>query len=234
MVRLLKGIKAVLFDVDDTLFDTTTLAKMARTNAVKAMIESGLPLRNVGKGYNALLRVVSSYGANYDQHFDRLLEALGYKCDPKIIAAGIVAYHDTKLAYLKPDPDVIPTLIALRDRGCKIGVVSNGRSVKQWEKIIRLGLHHFFDVVIISDEVACEKPDPKIFGTALDTLKVKPQEAAYVGDTLETDVAGANAAKLASVRLVKRLLVEPSVKKEMRPKVVIRRISELLTVIKTT
>jgi putative hydrolase of the HAD superfamily len=226
---MLKGIKAMLFDIDDTLFDTATLAKMARMNAVKAMMESGLLIHDVQRGYRSLLRIVEKYGANYDQHFDRLLEDLGYPQDPKIIAAGIVAYHDTKLAYLKPDPDVIPTLIVLRDNGLKIGIVSNGRSVKQWEKIIRLGLQHFFHTVVISEEVGFEKPDTEIFKVALKKLNVKPDEALYVGDTLETDVLGANKSGVVSVRLLKKRQKESPVSKTIRPRAIIRRISDLLS-----
>jgi putative hydrolase of the HAD superfamily len=233
-LKILKCVKAVLFDIDDTLFDTTTLAKMARVNAVKAMVESGLPIHDVQRGYKPLVKIVEEYGANYDQHFDRLLEVFGHKQDPKVIAAGIVAYHDTKLAYLKPDPDVIPTLIALRDKGCKIGIVSNGRSVKQWEKIIRLGLQHFFHKVVISEEVGVEKPESKIFDIALKKLHVNADEAVYVGDTLETDVFGANKAGLVSVRLLKRKRKESPLDRTMRPKVTIRRISELLSILRTT
>jgi putative hydrolase of the HAD superfamily len=232
MLKRLRGIKAVLFDIDNTLFDSTTLAKMSRVNAVKAMMESGLFIYNVQSGYRLLLKIVEKYGANYDQHFDRLLEAFGYKRDPKIIAAGIVAYHDTKLAYLKPDPDVIPTLIALRDKDRKIGIVSNGRSVKQWEKIIRLGLQHFFHTVVISEEVGFEKPDPKIFELALKELGVKPEETAYVGNTPEVDVLGANAAGLVSVRLVKRKHKEPRFDRTMRPTVTVRKVSDLLSILK--
>ena len=47
MLKKLKSIKAVLFDIDDTLFDTATLAKMARVNAVKAMMESGLSIHDI-------------------------------------------------------------------------------------------------------------------------------------------------------------------------------------------
>jgi putative hydrolase of the HAD superfamily len=226
---MLKGIKAVLFDIDDTLFDTATLAKMARMNAVKAMMESGLLIHDVQRGYRSLLRIVEKYGANYDQHFDKLLEDLGYQQDPKIIAAGIVAYHDTKLAYLKPDPDVIPTLIVLRDNGLKIGIVSNGRSVKQWEKIIRLGLQHFFHTVVISEEVGFEKPDIGIFEVALKKLNIKPHEALYVGDTLDTDILGANKSGLVSVRLLKKRQKESPVSKTIAPRAIIRRISDLLS-----
>jgi putative hydrolase of the HAD superfamily len=226
-----KDIKAVLFDIDDTLFDSTTLAEMARMNAVKAMIESGLPLRDVNKGYRLLMKIVQKYGSNYDQHFDRLLDTLGCNRDPKIVAAGIVAYHDTKLAYIKPDPDVIPTLIALRDKDCKLGIVSNGRSVKQWEKIIRLGLHHFFHTVVISEDVGFEKPDPKIFEVALKELRIRPEEAIYTGDSPEIDMLGANKAGLVSVRLIKQAHKEPTLNRDMQPKLKIRKISELLTIL---
>jgi putative hydrolase of the HAD superfamily len=226
---MLKGIKAVLFDIDDTLFDTGTLAKMARMKAVKAMMESGLPIHDVQRGYRSLLRVVEKYGANYDQHFDKLLEDLGHPKDPKIIAAGIVAYHDTKLAYLKPDADVIPTLTVLRDNGLKIGIVSNGRSVKQWEKIIRLGLQHFFHTVVISEEVGFEKPNIEIFKVALKKLSIKPDEAFYVGDTLETDIQGANKSGLVSVRLLKKKQKESPLSKTIKSRVTIRRISDLLS-----
>ena len=229
-----KEIKAVLFDIDDTLFDSTTLAKMARTNAIKAMIECGLPIRNVQKGYSLLMKIVEKYGSNYDEHFDRLLEAVGCSRNPKIIAAGIVAYHDTKLGYIKPNPDVIPTLIALRDKGCKLGIVSNGRSVKQWEKLIRLGLHHFFDTVIISEDVGSEKPHFKIFKVAIEELGVKPEETVYVGEDPETDVLGANAAGLISVRLVRQKCREPILNKSMQPKFTIKKISELLSILELT
>lgn len=224
-------IKAVLFDIDNTLFDSTTLARMTRINAVKAMIECGFPLKSVKKGYDLLMKVVEKHGSNYDQHFDRLLEVLGSKKNPKIVAAGVVAYHDTKLAYLKPDPDVIPTLIALRDKGYKLGIVSNGRSVKQWEKIIRLGLHHFFHTVVISEDVGSEKPDAKIFQVALEKLKVKPEEAIYVGNCLEIDILGANMAGLIPVRVIKQKRKEQALNRDMQPKWTIKRISELLKIL---
>lgn len=232
-MRTQTKIKAILFDIDDTLFDSTTLAKMTRINAIKAMIESGLPLTSVSKGYDLFIRIVNKYGPNYDRHFDRLLEALGCGWNPKIIAAGIIAYHDTKQAYLKPDPEVIPTLIALKDKGYKLGVISNGRSIKQWEKIIRLGLHHFFHVVVISEEAGSEKPDAKIFETALKKLKVKPHEAIYVGDHLETDILGANKAGLISVRILKgKYKKSRPTEKEMEPKYSIKKLSDLLKILR--
>ena len=220
----------MIFDIDDTLFDTTTLVNKARMNAVDAMVKSGLACESE-LVYNSLMKIVANYGANYDRHFDRLLDLLGHEHDPKIIAAGIVAYHDAELTYLKPDSDVLPTLIALKERGYRIGIVSNGRSVKQWEKMIRLGLHQIPDVVVISEEVGFEKPDARIFQVALNNLKLKPGEAAYVGDTIATDVLGANTAGLFSILLTKRGREERTVTKGEIPKATIERISELLSIL---
>ena len=225
-------IKAVLFDIDDTLFDSTTLATMARINAIKAMMESGLPVKNITKGYNLLMKIVEKHGSNYDRHFDRLLEILGNPRDPRIVAAGVIAYHDTKQAYLKPDPEVVPTLIALRDEGYKLGIVSNGRSVKQWEKIIRLGLQHFFDVVVISEEAGSEKPDPRIFQRVLNELQIEPEEAAYVGDHLEIDIVGANRAGMISVKIRRgKYKYEKSSDSDMEPRYTIRKLSDLLRIL---
>lgn len=227
-MRVEKTVKAVIFDIDDTLFDSATLAKMARINAVKAMVESGLPLKSIARGYKLLMRIVEKYGSNYNQHFDKVLEELGCEWNPKIIAAGVVAYHDTKQAYLKPEPEVIPTLITLRDRGYKLGIVSNGKAVKQWEKLIRLGLHHFFHAVVISEEVGSEKPDVEIFRITLKKLEVKPQEAIYVGDHLETDILGANKVGMISVRIVREKRKKQSYKDKITPRFSIKRISDLL------
>jgi putative hydrolase of the HAD superfamily len=231
-MRKRSKIKAVFFDIDDTLFDSTTLAKMARINAVKAMIEAGLPLTSVTQGYNILMKIVDKYGSNYDKHFDKLLENLGCDWSPRIIAAGVIAYHDTKQAFLKPEPKVIPTLIALRGRGYKLGIISNGKSVKQWEKIIRLGLHHFFDAVVISEDVGSEKPNSRIFEVAMEKLNVKPWEAVYVGDDLETDILGANSAGMVSIRIIRKKHREGSPSgKVIKPKYSIRKFSDLLSIL---
>ncbi len=220
----------MFFDVDDTLFDTTALVRKARMNAVKAMVKCGLPFKE-DQLHDALMKIVVKYGPNYGQHFDRLLEWLHCERDPKVIAAGVVAYHDAEVAYLKPDQDVLRTLMALKEKEYRIGIVSNGKTIKQWEKIVRLGLQDIPEVVVISEEAGFEKPDARIFEVALKRLKLKPEEAAYVGDIVEADVLGANAAGLFSILLTRRKREARKVAKEMTPKATIRRISDLLSLL---
>jgi putative hydrolase of the HAD superfamily len=81
----------------------------------------------------------------------------------------------------------------LKSAGFKLGIVSNadGRVASDAK---RLGLAQFFDVIIDSQVVGVEKPNPKIFQLALDALKVPAEEALYAGDIYAIDMLGARAA----------------------------------------
>jgi putative hydrolase of the HAD superfamily len=85
--------------------------------------------------------------------------------------------------------------------------------------------------VVISEEVGFEKPDAHIFQVALKNLRLKPEETAYVGDTIATDVLGANTAGLFSILLTKRRRTERAFGKGEIPKATIKRISELLSIL---
>ena len=224
-------IKAVLFDIDNTLYNTKALVVNSRRNAVKAMIEAGLDV-NVEDALKKLSEIVRKYGPNYDQHYDRLLEVYDIPSNPRIISAGIIAYHTTKVAYLVPYSDTTPTLLKLVSRNIKLGVVTDGIPAKQWEKLIRLGLQHFFDVVIISEEYNTQKPDEKLFKEAVKKLSLKPSEVMMVGDRVDKDISGANKAGLTSVQVLYPEVDEkPPEKKLEYPDYVIGRLSELLDLI---
>lgn len=195
-------IKAIFFDIDDTLYDSTKLTTMARQNSIRAMIDSGLPERSEEKLYALLNEIIKKHGSNHGRHYDLLLEEMGLEHDPKIIAAGVVAYEHTKEGYLKPYPVVIPTLLKLKET-YKLGVISNGLAVKQWEKLIGLGIHHLFDVVATSEELGFEKPQKEIFLFAVEKLGLALAECAMVGDRLDTDILGGNLAGMKTVYLKK-------------------------------
>ncbi|BAD84875.1 hydrolase, HAD superfamily [Thermococcus kodakarensis KOD1] len=183
-------IKAVLFDLDDTLVDTTKLAELARRNAVENMVRHGLPV-DFDTAYNELLELINEYGSNFGRHFDYLLRRLDLPQNPKWIAAGVIAYHNTKFAYLRSVKNARRVLLELKREGYKVAVVTDGDPIKQWEKILRLELDEYFDDVFISDYLGVKKPHPKIFLKALRKLDVKPEEAVMVGDRLYSDIYGA-------------------------------------------
>jgi len=91
--------------------------------------------------------------------------------------------------------DTLSTLAALQQRGFLLGVVSNriwgGRPFQA--DLQTLGLHNYFDLrtIAVSGDLGVRKPNPAIFLHALDALNVPPEEAAMVGDSLSTDIVGA-------------------------------------------
>lgn len=193
-------VRAIIFDIKDTLYDSSLQTRMARLNAIRAMIEAGLPV-DLEAGYKRLEDIVKIYGPNYDKHFDKLLEHLGLKWNPRVIAAGVVAYRETSQVYLKPFPETIPTLIKLRDQKYKLGVVSDGVAVKEWQKLIQLGVHHLFHSVVISEECGSMELNSSVFLRCLGELNSRPDEALYVSSRPNEAIIYANRAGLITVRL---------------------------------
>lgn len=95
-------------------------------------------------------------------------------------------------------PEALSVLETLRP-GRKFGMVTNGASDLQREKIAALGLEPLFDAIVVSGEFGIGKPDPAIFHHILQQLDAKPEEAMMVGDKLERDVAGGLAAGIQAV-----------------------------------
>lgn len=224
-------IKCILFDVDDVLYDASLQAEMARLNAIRAMIEAGLP-SDVENAYRVLKEIVKEYGPDYPRHFDKLLERLGLRWDPRVIAAGVVAYRETNMAYLRPYPDTVTTLLKLRDLGYRLGVVSDGRTVKQWQKLISLGLQHFFQYVLISEEAGSETIGPEMFKTALEKLNLQPGEVAFIGKKLNPDILNANRIGIVSIRMRRgESKNEEAEKDEMKPSYEVTKLSEILKIL---
>ncbi len=225
-------IKAILFDIDNVLYNSSYQVEMARRAAVEAMIKTANWTMTVEEGMEKLEEIVRRYGSNFNKHYDMLV---GNRRDKyKIVAAGVVAYHNTKRLYLKPYDDTIPTLTRLKNSGYRVGVVTDGLAVKQWEKLVRLGLQDMFDTVVVSEEAGVEKPDPAIFEKACEELEVMPEDCVYVGDRLDTDILGANRVGMTTVRLLRgRYKNQKPRSLQERPDFEIKRMEELLEILKS-
>jgi putative hydrolase of the HAD superfamily len=188
-------LSAILFDIDDTLVPTTAFARRARANAVRAMISAGLDLPEE-QVLKELDEVLHEFSSNYEHHFDKLLMRLRPKSLARVnpalvVAAGVAAYHDTKFLELAPFDDVYPLLRDLKRAGVRLGIVTHGWTVKQAEKLVRLGLVPYLDpkAVFISDQIGISKPNPKLYQLALSDMGLAPAEVMYVGDSPEHDIA---------------------------------------------
>jgi putative hydrolase of the HAD superfamily len=201
-------LRAVLFDLDDTLYPTTEFARRARTAALQAMIAAGLrvPLE---RAQAELDEVTAEFSSNYDRHLDQLLGRLPAESyapvNPAVIvAAGVVAYHETKRRGLAAFPEALEALRGLASTGgLTLGVVTAGLPAKQAEKLVRLGVIPFFDprAIFIADQMGFEKSDPALYRAVCAALALPPAECMYVGDHPVRDADSARAAGLVTVLL---------------------------------
>lgn len=190
-------IKHIFFDIDDTLFPTTEFAERARKNAVNAMVELGLDQRPA-KLYKLLKKIIKEKGSNYPNHFGELCRKLKIKEKSRYVAAAVRAYHTTKNAIF-PYPSAPRILLNLRDKR-KIYIASDGNAIKQWDKLIRLGIPLLFNDVFISEELK-EKKSVKFFKKILKKIKAKPEECLMIGDKPDSDVLYPKKLGIKTIRL---------------------------------
>jgi HAD superfamily hydrolase (TIGR02253 family) len=183
-------IKAVLFDLDNTLIDFMKLKHMACQEAINAMIGAGLQMDRE-KALKILFELYDKYGIEYKKIFQAFLLKTTGKIDWKILASGIVAYRRVKNGYLEPYPRVMSTLLKIKALGIKLAIVSDAPRERAWTRLAATKLADFFDVVVTYEDTGRHKPNRKPFEVALAKLRIKPHEALMVGDWPERDIAGA-------------------------------------------
>jgi putative hydrolase of the HAD superfamily len=193
-----RPIKAIIFDLDNTLTDFMSAKANAVRAAADAMIDAGLKL-DAEDVYARIFKIYDAVGIEHQRVFDKLLiDVLGH-VDDRIMAAGVVAYRRAREAFLVPYPHVQYTLNRLLKEGYKLAVVSDAPRFEAWLRLCYLRLHHIFDVVLTYDDTKMRKPSPVPFRLALDELGVEPCEAVMIGDWPERDIVGGAGAGLHTV-----------------------------------
>ncbi|MEM3422284.1 MAG: TIGR02253 family HAD-type hydrolase [Candidatus Bilamarchaeaceae archaeon] len=193
-------IKHIFFDIDDTLYPSRDFATLARKNAIKAMIRAGLNVKEE-ELEKLLYRQIKEKGSNYEHHFDDLLKELRVKKRERYVAAAVAAYHDTKITIL-PYPEVPRVLLELRDKKIKLYIASEGISIKQWDKLLRLGIAQYFEEVFVVNEKKGGK-NTKFYKEIIKKIKAKPEECLMVGDKEEKDIVPAKKAGMLTFRIMR-------------------------------
>jgi putative hydrolase of the HAD superfamily len=133
-------------------------------------------------------------------YFDLVLAGAGIARDARTDAAlaEVKAWHDVHCLWEDVLDGAREALARLRAAGLRTAAVSNANGTVA-VLLERLGLTALFDVILDSQVVGIEKPDPRLFRLALEGLRAQPEEAVHVGDLYHVDVAGARAAGLRAV-----------------------------------
>jgi putative hydrolase of the HAD superfamily len=191
-------IRAVIFDLDNTLTDFFRMKEAAVEAAVDGMIDAGLPFPRE-EALIKLYRIYEREGIEDQRVFDKFLEQELGEIDYRVHAAGIVAYRRARAAALVPYPHVNYTLVEMVKQGLRLAVVSDAPRRQAWLRLCSLGLHHLIDHVVTYEDTGQRKPHAAPFEKALDLLEVAPAEALMVGDWAERDVIGAKQLGMATV-----------------------------------
>lgn len=183
-------IKAVLFDLDNTLIDFMQMKRNSCEAAISAMIDAGLKIKKE-KALKKLFKLYDKYGLEDKKIFQKFLKEEKGKIDYRILANAIVAYRKVRTSYLQPFPHTDYVLIKLKAKGIKLAIVSDAPRLKAWLRLMAMKIGNFFDVVVTFEDTKELKPSNLPFEAALKKLKLKPQECLMVGDLPHRDIEGA-------------------------------------------
>jgi len=192
-------IKAIIFDVDNTLIDFMKMKQKAVRSGVAAMVAAGLPMKQL-EAECEVWRLYERYGYEYQTVFQKMLKKRMGKVDYSILAPGVIAYRRKKEGFLISYPGVYETLDILKKRGYKLGVLSDAPRIQVWLRLAAMNLHKMFDVVVTFDDTGKRKLRSLIpFKKAIEKLKVPPEKIVMIGDSIERDIRGANSLGMKTV-----------------------------------
>ncbi len=204
-------LRAVLFDWGDTLMDFVydpELVEAGHRAGLAALGRDGLPdadavAAHVRDHYEPLFWAPGTIEEiEYPGLVRELLGHFGIEVSDEELMRYLEAEHTAWAPAFVLGSTTHALLDALRNRGLKLGLVSNAfdpRAILQPD-LERMGLAERLDFAVFSSEVGRRKPDPAIFRAALEALQVEPEEAVFVGDRLYEDVRGAGELGMTTVQ----------------------------------
>lgn len=244
MSKLWKSVRAIFFDIDETLLDDDQCMREAVTRTC-ITLGKRYPQINPIQLEATYLNISSQWwtnsgnvprasGSGSSNGREIRIEVWGkaiLSCDLQHQNLAIEAadlYSKERRATYKPFPEAYDVLSNLQLK-FNLGIISNGPISVQREKLQIIGLGHFFDVIVVSGELGIGKPEPGIFVKALELMRVAPNEALYVGDSLSSDIAGAKNAGIYAIWLNRKKVNRPP--NEVTPDAEISTLRELLPIL---
>ena len=228
-------IKAVLFDLDNTLYDYEPVYKKSLKavheilkNEIKMSYKDFLELYSLAqmKIKRELAGTASAH--NRVLYFQRLVEKTHNTINPEIILKLYNAYWDTFLENMKLKIGVIETFDKLRKNKIKIAIVPGLTTNIQLKKFSKLNIAKYVDILVTSGEAGSEKPSSIMFLLTLNKLKLKTEEAIMIGDNPINDIEGANAVGLDTVLITDKESTKYKFNKDyQKPNYTIKEIPEI-------
>ena len=194
-------VRGVLFDLDDTLFDHNFATIQALEHlCVEEPAFTCWPVEELRRRYSVLLEELhvgvlagrlTIPEARYERFRRLLSDAIRAPIDADRPTALSAFYRTAYETAWRAVPGAMPLLTALRARGLQVGIVTNNIASEQRQKMRLCGMEPFVNILITSEEIGVQKPEPAIFQAALDAMALRASECVMVGDVWATDIAGA-------------------------------------------
>ena len=185
-------IKAIVFDLDNTLVDFLKFKNACISAAVDAMIAKGLAISKE-QAIKVIFDIYRQHGYEYQKIFIPFLQEVSGKIDFKLLATAVSAYRKEKTNHMKTYPNVISTLKELKQKGIKLAILTDAPNFQAYTRLADLDLLYEFDVIVTKDDTLVEKPNPASFQKVLEYLNHKPEDVLMVGDWPDRDIVGAKA-----------------------------------------
>ena len=182
--------KAVLFDLDETILDRSASLKDFVSWQTRGMLRSEV------RDENLFTKRFIQLDANGTVWKDEVYQTLvsEFAISGWSVRELLTSYELCFSGFCKPKKGEIEAIKTIHKMGKRFALVSNGRSPFQERNFNSLGISHLFDAVIVSEAVGLRKPDPAIFKLACKRLGVEPRTAIFVGDNPLVDIRGAKKA----------------------------------------
>lgn len=183
-------IKAILFDLDNTLMDFALRKSKSIDASIIAMQDSGLNL-DFEKTKKEIYTLYDEVGIENQEIFQKFLNTKSLSNDYKILAKAIHAYRKAKDSETKTYPQVKNIFVKFIKKGIKLGIVSDAPKLQAHLRLVELGLEDFFDFIITAEDVNSTKETTKPFEYAKQKLNLNSNEILFVGDRPDRDVFNA-------------------------------------------
>ncbi len=217
--------KNILFDLDNTLIDrAATVASFSIPFVEKfnAQLLTDICVDELARRFVLLDK------GGYAKHSERAMSIQNLK-----IWCGEPASNELLSEFWQswiPNnsilmPGAAECLRQLRAMGFKIGLVTNGKTRNQTDKVVSSGIAEFFDTIVISDSVGVKKPDSGIFDIALSNLGAHASESLFIGDHQVNDYLGATNASLIPVWFQNKQVWQQTT---VKPKYVVNKLSQVV------
>lgn len=192
-------VEAVLVDMDDTLYpEHDYFASGLRAVALCAARYGG---PDPAEGERLLVELASN---GRHRLFDRFVAHVGGRCPSAALLVHVYRTHEPQI---QPLPDVGTALVSLRERGVRLGLVSDGHPTVQRAKFAALGLANVVEAVVFTGDLPAgsAKPSPVPFAVAAELLGVEPERCVYVADDRSKDFLGPRRLGMGTIRIARPL-----------------------------